>query len=94
MVRVHVTQLLLAAAALSRCTQMMPPTPCQSNSVRPADASGTCRDLVIPFMTLAGKDGCQESKNQAVDLPDLKKAPLRFVGSMEVWRFPPINLKL
>lgn len=82
MVRVHVTQLLLAAPALSHCTQMVLPPPCQSNIVRPADASGMRRDLVMPFMTLSAKDVCQESENQTVDLPDLKKTPRYFIGSM------------
>lgn len=83
MVRVHVTQLPLAASALSQCTQMVLPPPCQSNIVRPADASGMRRDLVMPFRTLSAKDVCQESENQSVDLPDLKKnTPLCFIGSM------------
>lgn len=56
----------------------------------------TIRHVLGPghiFMTLAGKGGCQENKNQASNLPDLKKAPLRFVGSMGVWRCPPIKPK-
>lgn len=57
----------------SHCTQMVLPPPCQSNIVRPADASGMRRDLVMPFTTLSAKDVCQESENQSVDLPDLKK---------------------
>lgn len=71
MVRVHVTQ-PLAALAVSHCTRMVPPTPGQSNSVMPADASGVCRVLVIRFMTLAVKDVCQESENQTTDLSDLE----------------------
>lgn len=72
MVRVHVTQ-LLATPSLSHCMQMVPSPLCQSNSVRPADASGMHGDMDIPFMTLPGKDVCQESENETIDLLDLKK---------------------
>lgn len=94
MVRVHITQLLLAAPALSHCTQMVPPPLRQSNSVRPADASGMHRDMGIPFMTLAGNGVCQESENQTIDLPDLKK---HHHISLKVWEFggaPQSNLTL
>lgn len=95
MVRVHVTQLLLAAPALSHCTQMVLPPPCQSNIVSPADASGMRRDLVMPFMTLSAKDVCQESENQTVDLPDLKKTPQCFIGKYgKCGGIPQSNLNL
>ena len=83
MVIVHVTQLFLAAPALSCFTQMMSHPPANR------DMSGPGRI----FMTLAGKGGCQENKNQASNLLDLKKVPLHFVGSMGVWRCPPIKPK-
>lgn len=73
------------------------PTPCQSNIVRPADASGMRRDLVMPFRTLSAKAVCQESENQTVDLPDLKKTQhcvlLEVWEVWEVWRYPPVKPK-
>lgn len=79
-------QLLLSHAAHRWCPPALSPTPVKQ-CMRPVDASGICRDSVIPFMTVAGTERCQESKNQAIDLPDLKKAPLHFFwkyGSLEV----------
>lgn len=91
MVRGHITQLLLAAPALSLCTCLVPTTPCQSDSVMPADASGVCRILVICFMTLAGKDVCQASENQTIDLPDLEDSTTAFH-----WKFggDPLNMQV
>lgn len=67
MVRVHVTQLLLAALLFSLHTHGAP-VPCQSNSVRPADASGMHKDLLIYMF-----HGCQTE-----DLPDLKETTTEF----------------